>query len=173
MTRFALGLALALLAAPAARAQPEGFPLPPPLERGRVGIQVQPMTPELRQHMGAPKDTGVLVVRVADGSPGAAAGVKVGDVITSAGGENVEGPHVLIQRVAKVPEGERLALGIVRDGKPLALEVAPEGKPLPGPDAWEQWFGGGMRRGAHDLERRVDELERRMEELESRLPKPS
>src|SRR5262245_51234121 len=66
MARLSLTVlaAAALLAPAAARAQPEGLPLPPPSERGRLGLQIQPMTPELREYMHAPPEAGVLVVAV-------------------------------------------------------------------------------------------------------------
>jgi predicted metalloprotease with PDZ domain len=172
MTRFPLVSLLLLSLVGRAAAQPEELPMPHFLERGRLGIQVQPMTPELREHMKAPADAGVLVVRVEAGSPAAEAGVQVGDVVTSAGGERVDAPHALILRVAKVPAGERLALGLVRDGSALELEVAPKGEPQSSSGAWEEWLGGGMRHGGDALRKRLDELERRMDELEKRLPSP-
>src|SRR5262245_28362440 len=128
MTRFHLISLVLLSLAGRAVAQPEDLPMPPFLERGRLGIQVQPMTPELREHMKAPADAGVLVVRVDADSPAAEAGLQVGDIVTSAGGERVDAPHALILRVAKVPAGERLAIGLVREGRSLELEVAPKGE---------------------------------------------
>src|SRR5678816_1283640 len=50
--------------------------------RGRLGVFAENMTEELRGYFGAPKDSGVLVSRVAPDSPSAKAGLKVGDVIT-------------------------------------------------------------------------------------------
>jgi len=171
MTRTALASLVLLGAlAVAAHAGPEDRPLPPPEGRGRIGIQVQPMTPELREHMKAPKDAGVLVVRVEAGMPAAEAGVRVGDVLTSAGGEAIDAPHDLIARVAAVPEGEKLALEGVRDGRAVALEVAPAGAPMSGHEAFERWLPGGFHHGMEGLERRLDELERRLQQLEQRLP---
>jgi len=170
-SRLASLLALCLLgAAPAASAGPESMPVAPPMARARIGIQVQPMTPELREHMEAPRDAGVLVVRVEEGSPAAEAGVHVGDVLTRAGGEPLDSPRDLIARVGAVPEGEKLALDLVRDGKEVKLEVAPAGAPEPGPGSFEHWLPGGFQRGMGDLERRLDDLERRLQELEGRLP---
>ena len=173
MTRIALA-SLVLLGglAAAAHAGPEDRPLPPPEGRGRIGIQVQPMTPELREHMKAPKDAGVLVVRVEEGMPAAEAGVQVGDVLTSAGGDAVDSPHDLIARVAAVPEGEKLALEGVRDGRAVKLEVAPAGAPMSGQEAFERWLPGGFHHGMEALERRLDELERRLQQLEQRTPVP-
>jgi membrane-associated protease RseP (regulator of RpoE activity) len=158
-------------AARAASAGPEGRPMPPPEGRGRIGIQVQPMTPELREHMKAPSDAGVLVVRVEPGSPAAAAGVEVGDVVTRAGGDPVDGPHDLIARVAQVPEGELIALELVHDGKTRKLDVAPQGAPLSA-ESFEHLFPGGFHHGMEALDHRLDDIERRLDELERRTPDP-
>jgi membrane-associated protease RseP (regulator of RpoE activity) len=169
MTRNVLaGLVLLVGLAAAAHAGPEGPGGPPPEARGRIGIQVQSMTPELREHLKAPAEAGVLVVRVEEGSPAAGAGVQVGDVVTSAGGDAVDTPHDLIARVAGVPEGEKLPLELVRDGRAVKLEVAPAGGPLSGHESLERFLPGGFHAGMEGLERRIEELERRVRELEQR-----
>ena len=171
MTRTALA-SLVLLAglAAAAHAGPEDRPQPAPEGRGRIGIQVQPMTPELREHMKAPAEAGVLVVRVEEGMPAAEAGVQVGDVLTSAGGNAIDSPHDLIARVAAVAEGEKLALEGVRDGRALKFEVAPAGAPMSGHEGFERLLPGGFHHGMEAFERRLDELERRLQQLEQRVP---
>jgi S1-C subfamily serine protease len=164
-------LSFALLCAAAAHAAPEEAPPGFALGRGRIGIQVQPMTPELREHRGAPRDAGVLVVRVEEGSPAAEAGVRVGDVVTRAGGDPIDSPHGLIARVAAAAEGEKLALELVREGRPTKLDVTPAGPAGPGREAFERFLpGGGFHHGLEALEQRLDELERRLQELEHRLP---
>ena len=171
MARAALVLALAFcLLGTAAGAEPPSVPLPAPLGHGRIGLQVQPMTPELREYMKAPRDAGVLVVRVEEGSAAAQAGVRVGDVVTSAGGDAVESPHDLIRSVGGVPEGEQLALELIRDGERVKLEVEPRGAAFP--DELEDWMRGGFHHGTDALERRLQELERRLEQLEQRTPAP-
>ena len=59
-------LAAFVIASPVVAAPPGGAP---PFHewlfgRGRIGIRVQPLTPELREHFGAPSDRGVLVSEV-------------------------------------------------------------------------------------------------------------
>jgi S1-C subfamily serine protease len=172
MARLLPGLIVttALLGSAPAAAQPEGMPLPPPFERGRIGLQIQPMTAALREHMKAPREAGVLVVEVEPGSPAAEAGVRVADVITRAGEETVATPRDLIHRVGRVPEGETLALELVREGKKIELEVKPSGSPGADAEEWKDWMRGGFHHGLDALQRRLDELERRLDELERRLP---
>jgi S1-C subfamily serine protease len=172
MRLASVSFALVVGLAAAAHAAPEGTPPHFAPGRGRIGIQVQPMTAELREHLKAPRDAGVLVVRVEEGSPAAEAGVRVGDVVTRAGGDPIDSPHGLISRVAAVPEGEKLALEVVRDGRAAKLEIAPAGPAGPGPEAFERFLpgAGGFHHGLEALEQRLDELERRLDELEHRLP---
>jgi hypothetical protein len=73
-------LAVGLAAAPSvASAEPAHDPQIESFEmmsmgRGRLGVFVLGITPELRKHFGVPEDRGVLVARVESGSPAASAG---------------------------------------------------------------------------------------------------
>jgi hypothetical protein len=166
---IALTLALPLVAA-AETPQPEPARVPWPFARGRIGVQVQPMTPELRAHFGAPEDRGVLVVRVEPGRPAAVGGVEVGDIVLEANGEAVDSPRTLALCVHRLPEGEKLELSVLRDGERRLLPLEPE----PPEDAWEaveRWRGRlerGLEQGSDALERRLEEIERRLKELERR-----
>jgi len=164
--RLLLGaiLAGAALAGPA-RAMP---PLP---GHGRIGVEIRTLTPELRRHLGAPTDRGLLVARVEPGGPAGRAGVRVGDVLLAAGGEPLEATYDLVRVVGRTPAGEPLTLRLLRDGETLALEVRPEGAALPWPDpgAWSEWLERGFEMGSRELRDRLRELERRLEELERRM----
>lgn len=142
---------------------------PPP----RLGLQVQRMTPALREHMKAPADSGVLVVRVEAESPAARVGIEVGDVILSVGPDPVREPRELVYFVARAPADTPLALGIVRDGERKRLEVKPEGPPAPQVprEEWEEWIDEGMRIGRKELRDWLRELERRIDDLERELEK--
>ena len=91
--------------------------------RGYLGVHLLNLTPELRRHFGAPEESGVLVSRVAPDSPAAAAGVAVGDVITSADGEPLSATSQLVGRVGHRHEGDEIELGIVRDRSSLTLHA--------------------------------------------------
>ena len=88
---------------------------------GRLGASVQTLTPQLREHFGAP--AGVLVSSVNPESPAAQAGIKAGDVIVSAGGTKVSAPGDLARAVRSADEGDELEIGIVRDRKEQTVRV--------------------------------------------------
>ena len=167
-----LALAFALAAPLPALAQPPG----PPMHgwfpaHGRIGLQVQPMTPELREHFGAPKDRGVLVERVEAERPAAKAGVRVGDIVLSVDEKPMEAPHDLVSVVHRAPDDVTLHLEILRGGKKQSIAVQPEPREewAKEADQWRERFGRGFEEGGRQLERRLDDLERRFEELQKRF----
>jgi len=173
MTKRAVRILAALLVLPwvAAPATAGGAGLPDRLGGGRIGVQAQAMTPELREHFHAPPDRGLLVTRVEPGRPAERAGVKVGDVILEAGGEAQRGTWDLVRVVGRAPEGEKLPLHVLRDGKSRTIEVVPEGvaTPWPDPQGISEWIERGMQMGTEELREHLQEIERRLEELEKRI----
>jgi membrane-associated protease RseP (regulator of RpoE activity) len=103
--------------------------------RGFLGVMLDDLTSELRQHFGAPEDAGVLVARVEADSPAAVAGVKVGDVITSLDGEWVRSSHDVRRRVRGMDEGQTVRMDLVRGGRPMTLDVVAARREVPEVDA--------------------------------------
>lgn len=133
---------LALLLAFAAAAEspmPDGYP-----GRGRIGIEVQPMTAELREFFSAPPAQGILVVRVEEGRPAHAARLRVGDVVIAAAGEPIVRPQDLVGIVARAPSDAPLALTVVRKRRTRTIEVLPDGAPASAQalEAWHERVGG-------------------------------
>ena len=64
---------------------------PPPSENvsSTFGVQVQEVTPELKQELGLKSDAGVVVTEVAANSPASVADIQKGDVITEVGRNQV------------------------------------------------------------------------------------
>ena len=91
--------------------------------RPRLGVMVMTLTPELRKHLGATDDRGVLVAQVEPGSPAAAAGIAVGDVIVDVRGRAIAGAADVSTALADVSKGQRVAVEIVRDKKPVSIEA--------------------------------------------------
>lgn len=139
--------------------------------RSRLGLRVQPLTPELREHFGAPEDRGLLVSQVEAGRAAADAGLEAGDVLVAAGGEPLHDTFDLVRSVARVPAGGTLALELLREEEARTLEVAPEGESMAwvDPESWRRWAEKGLREGSHELRRRLDQLEQHLRELERDL----
>jgi len=94
--------------------------------RGYLGVQVLGLTPELRAHFGAPEDAGVLVAKVEDGSPAAAAGIQVGDVLTAVEGEPIAGPQSLALAIREKKAGESVNVDFLREKGAQSAAVAVE-----------------------------------------------
>jgi len=90
---------------------------------GWLGISVQDVTPELKEHFKLPSQEGVIVARVMEGSPAGKGGLKDGDVILSLAGQPVKNVRELLKQVARMKVGEKAPLGAVRGGRPVQLSV--------------------------------------------------
>ncbi|CAH2408297.1 Do family serine endopeptidase [Mesorhizobium escarrei] len=93
------------------------------IEHGLIGIEMQPVTPDLANALGLPTSEGALVAHVGDGSPAAHAGIETGDVITGFAGQTIRNPKTLSRAVADLLPGMKEALSVWRDGKTVALSV--------------------------------------------------
>ena len=96
--------------------------------RGRLGVTVQPLTPDLEEYFGA-KNGGVLVSSVAQDSAASKAGVKAGDVITAIDGRSVNDQSDLMRELGDV-SGE-VTLSILRDRKEMTLKTTIEAPDRP------------------------------------------
>jgi len=85
--------------------------------RGFLGVELTSLTPELRSHFGVPGDAGVMVGRVVEDSPAAAAGLTVGDILTRVDGEPVASAGELGRAIRGKEGGEVVTLDYWRDGK--------------------------------------------------------
>jgi len=87
------------------------------VERGYLGVQIEPISEDLALSLGVKKNSGEFVQRVEPGEAAAKAGVKAGDVILKVNGKNVTPDQTLSFLVANLPVGTRVPLEILRDGK--------------------------------------------------------
>jgi serine protease Do len=93
------------------------------VERGRLGVTIQPLSPELAKAFGVTQRDGALVSGVAESSPAAQAGVRDGDVILEYDGHKVGRTTDLSRMVAGTPIGKTVTLKIARDGKEMTLSA--------------------------------------------------
>ena len=92
--------------------------------RGWLGVKVQSMTDDIAENMGLGKSKGALVADVTEGSPGKAAGIEAGDVITSFNGRPITEMRELPRAVAATEIGTEVIVKVLRKGKELEFKVA-------------------------------------------------
>ena len=93
-----------------------------PFGRPRLGVELVRVTGELREHLGGDSDSGVLVGKVIEDSPAEAAGVEVGDLITSAGGDAITDTGDLLKAIHEAAGGT-LDMEVIRDNRTLRLSA--------------------------------------------------
>jgi serine protease Do len=96
--------------------------------RGHLGLTTEELGGQLAQYFGV-KD-GVLVKSVQDGSAGAKAGVKAGDVITSINGSQVYDPSDISRAVNRMDAGAEFTLEVMRDRKTQTLKGKNDSTPV-------------------------------------------
>lgn len=94
------------------------------LHRGTTGLGVQSITPELAAGLKLDTDSGVIISDVEPQSPAEAAGVKVGDIITSIDGYAINSLPALGTRLFMRSGGEQIKLGVRRGSSRMVFSVA-------------------------------------------------
>jgi serine protease Do len=89
--------------------------------RGRLGVSVQEITPELAEYFGV--KSGALVASVTVDSPAAKAGLKAGDVITVVNGKSVSSPRELVQALPGGEGSHEVDLTFVRDKQSRSVKA--------------------------------------------------
>ena len=91
--------------------------------RGWIGVQVQPVTPEVADSLGLKKAEGALVAEPQANGPAAKAGIEAGDVITAVNGSAVKDSRDLAKRIGGLPPGASVKLVILHKGTEKTLTL--------------------------------------------------
>ena len=93
--------------------------------RGWIGVQIQPVTPEIADSLGLKKAEGALVAEPQGGSPAAKAGIAAGDVITAVNGQEIKDARDLARRIGAMAPGASVSLSVLHKGeqKTVALTL--------------------------------------------------
>ena len=91
--------------------------------RGRIGVQIGPVTKEVAESIGLGKPQGALVSGVESGSPADKAGVEAGDIIVKFDGKAIEKASDLPRMVGAVKPGSRSTMTVFRRGNTKDLSV--------------------------------------------------
>jgi serine protease Do len=96
------------------------------VNHGYIGIGINDVTPDEAKFFHLTDASGAVITQVEPNSPGAKAGLKVGDVITELNGKSVSDAGELQVKVGEQQPGTTLHLKALRDGKSVDLPVTLE-----------------------------------------------
>ena len=91
------------------------------VRRAKLGVTIQPISPDMAQAMNLASTRGALVSTVDAGSPAERAGLKQGDVITQYNGKDVADNNQLRNAVANTLPGTKVPMTVLRNGRTETL----------------------------------------------------
>ncbi len=110
------------------------------VRRGAIGFGVQPLKPEFVNSLKLPFARGAVIMAVAPNSPAARTNFKQWDVIVSVDNRAVQGASDFAARIASIPIGKPVTLGIyskgrVRKAKLIVADLNVTPDPMPAPES--------------------------------------
>ena len=90
-------------------------------ESGYLGVMLQDVSPSMAKALQLGDQSGVLINEVVDDSPAAKAGVKVGDILIEVDGKRIDSARTAQKLVAKMKDGQKATLKVIRNKKPRTL----------------------------------------------------
>ena len=99
------------------------------IERGFLGIQIQPISDEIADSLGLPHDRGELVRLVQPGQPAEKAGIKIGDIVLKVNDEPVTPSRTLSGIVSDITPGTRIPIEVLRGGKTVRVQATVAKRP--------------------------------------------
>ncbi|MGP9811928.1 Do family serine endopeptidase [Rhodopseudomonas sp. NSM] len=93
------------------------------VSRGWIGVQIQPVTPEIADSLGLKKADGALVAEPQPNGPAAKAGIESGDVITAVNGTPVKDARELARTIGGFAPGNTVKLTVFHKGADRELSL--------------------------------------------------
>jgi len=94
------------------------------VQRGRLGVHIQDLNPELAEAFGVKQTRGALVTKVVPDSPADKSGLKPGDVVIAVNGKRVKEGSDLRNTIGLLRVGQSVALTVLRKNQQLTLNAA-------------------------------------------------
>jgi serine protease Do len=128
------------------------------IERGWIGIVMQPLNRSYAKYLKQPDMEGVLVPDILEGSPAEKAGIKSGDVLLKYGDQELSAEkdddlNKLTLMVAQTPVSAEKTLTIFRNGQTKTLKVIVGEQPKVKADEFETPFGFTVKEITDDMYR--------------------
>jgi serine protease Do len=93
------------------------------VQRGFLGVQIQPVSAEIAESLGLTGTKGALVAEAEADGPAKKAGIIAGDVITAVDGKEVASPKELSRLIGGMAPGKPAEVTVLRDGKSKLIKV--------------------------------------------------
>jgi Do/DeqQ family serine protease len=93
------------------------------IKRGRIGVAIQDLTPDIAQGLGTARTGGAVIARVEPGSPAEHAGLRTNDVVIAVNGVPIHNGAELKNRVVMARIGDEIDLTVARGGVERTVAV--------------------------------------------------
>ena len=93
------------------------------IKRGRIGVAIQDLTPDIAQALGTTHTQGAVIARVEQGSPADRAGLRTHDLVVAVNGVPIHTGAELKNRVGLSKVGDAVDLTIIRAGSERTVAV--------------------------------------------------
>lgn len=93
------------------------------VSRGRLGILMQQLTPELAKSFNLKEAKGALIAQIEKDGPADKAGLRDGDIVIEYNGKPIADIRELSQAVASTKPGAKVKVKVMREGKPVSLVI--------------------------------------------------
>ncbi|MCB2048851.1 MAG: Do family serine endopeptidase [Novosphingobium sp.] len=99
------------------------------IERGYLGVRIQPLGEDLAASLGLARNKGEFVQAVEPGQAAAKAGIQSGDVVVKVDGKEVTQEQTLSYLVANTAPGTVIPVELIRDGKRMTVRARVASRP--------------------------------------------
>lgn len=93
------------------------------VRRARLGVYMEPLTPDVAPLFGLESSQGVIVESVVEGSSAEDAGIEPGDVIVSVDDEDIVDSRDLRNRIGLAAIGDEVEVVVMRDGERKMIQA--------------------------------------------------
>jgi serine protease Do/serine protease DegQ len=93
------------------------------VKRGRLGVYVQDLTPDLAQAFGTGRSQGALIAQIIPKSPAEKSGLREGDLVISINSRRIDDAADLLNAIGLLRVGQELELRVIRGGEERTIEA--------------------------------------------------
>jgi serine protease DegQ len=93
------------------------------VRRGRLGVAIQDLTPDLAESMSLKGDEGALIAKIERGSPADSGGLRSGDVVIAVDGRPIRSATDFRNRIGLLRVGTPVQLTVMREGGQKSVTV--------------------------------------------------